>query len=241
MKARSVLATVGIIALVGCAAKNPEKAFFSEVSALSKADILARGEGLLSKKKYEEARRYFSFLADSFPNDPLGRQAALKVADSFFAQKDLESLTEAQLRYRDFTNRFPSDPARGYAQLQQGKCSFKQKRGPMRDLAQVREAVGSFQQVLALFPGSEYAKEASELLAQCQEDLASHEIQVARYYASSGAWVGAGQRLDYALANYPNTQALKSAAGLIQRVRSQGVSVGKGDPALEKPAALGNK
>lgn len=241
MKARSVLVTLGIIALVGCTAKNPEKAFFSEVSLLSKGDIMAKGDALLAKKKYESARRYFSFLADSFPNDPLGRQAALKVADSFFAQKDLESLTEAQLRYRDFTNRFPSDPARGYAQLQQGKCSFKQKRGPLRDLAQVREAAASFKQVIALFPGSEYAKEATALLAQCQEDLASHEVIVARYYASTGAWVGAGQRLTYALATYPDTEAVKNAAAFVQEVRSKGIAVGTPAPAADKPAAQESK
>jgi outer membrane protein assembly factor BamD len=236
MKVRFLLAFVAAVGLLGCSSsKNPEKAFFSEVSSLSKTEVFARGEALMAKKKYVDARRFFSFLSDSFPNDPLGRQAALKVADSFFAGKDAESLTEAQLRYKDFSNRFPSDPARGYALLQQGKCSFQQKRGPLRDLAPIREATESFKQVVTLYPGSAYAKEAADLLSQCQEDLASHEIMVAKYYVQLGAMVGAGQRLDYALANYPNTRAVAGAGTLIAQVRKSGVEVGKPVPAAPKP------
>jgi len=218
MRARSLVAVLGLVALVSCATnKSSDKAFFDQVSSLSKEEILARGEALLAKKHYEEARKFFSFLADSFPNDPLGRQAALKVADSFFAERDLESLTEAQLRYKDFSNRFPNDPARAYALLQLGKCSFNQRRGAMRDLTQVREAADSFRRVVQLFPDSERAKEAAELLAQCEEDLAKHEILVARYYASIGAWEGASQRMEFAVANYPKSKAVADAADLVAK------------------------
>jgi outer membrane protein assembly factor BamD len=220
MRARRLAALLAVVALAACTTKSTDKTFFDEVGALSKEEIMARGNELLEKKHYEDARRFFSFLADSFPNDPLGRQAALKVADSFFAQRDLESLTEAQLRYKDFSNRFPNDPSRAYALLQLGKCSFNQRRGPMRDLTQTHEADESFRQVITLFPGSDSAKEAEELLARCEEDLATHEILVAKYYASVGAWEGAAQRVDYALAKYPKTKAVEEASSLIEQVRA---------------------
>jgi outer membrane protein assembly factor BamD len=217
---RRVLAVfAALVALTACSTKKNDRAFFDEVSVLSKEEIGAKGDALLAKKHYEEARKYYSFLADSFPNDPMGRQAALKVADSFFAQKDQESLTEAQLRYKDFSNRFPNDPSRAYALLQLGKCAFNQRRGPMRDLTHTREAAETFRQVIQLFPDSERAKEAKELLAQCEEDLASHEIQIARYYASTGAMEGAAQRLEYAQTKYPHTKVVMSATDLVEQVR----------------------
>ena len=120
------------VAITGCKTAKPEQEFFNQVSTMTKEELLAKGDSLTEKKHWEEARKYYSFLSDSFPNDPLGRRAALKVADTFFAQRDLESLTEAQLRFRDFSNRFPSDPARAYALLMLGKCSFQQHRGPQR-------------------------------------------------------------------------------------------------------------
>ena len=215
MKIRLLAAAGLALALaLGCKTANPEKQFFNEVGDLSKQAILDKGDAYAKDKRWEDARRYYSYLSDSFPNDPLGRAAALKVADTFFAEKNLESLTEAQLRYRDFSNRFPNDPARAYALLMLGRCSFLQKRGPMRDLTSVKEAVESFRQVIRLFPDSPHAAEARTLLGQGIEDLAAHELEIARFYASIHAWRGASQRVDYLLATYPDAQAARQAVVL---------------------------
>ncbi|MGV8039819.1 MAG: outer membrane protein assembly factor BamD [Thermoanaerobaculaceae bacterium] len=218
-----------VLALTSCkSTRNPEQEFFDKVSMLTKEELLAKGDALVEKRRWEEARKHYSFLADSFPNDPLGRRAALKVADTFFAQKDFESLTEAQLRYKDFSNRYPSDPARAYALLMLGKCSFQQHRGPQRDLGPVREAAASFRQVTELFPGAPEAKEAAELYQRCREDLAAHELEVARYHARLMAWEGAWQRLSYLMETYPDTQAARDAEPLIaeaRRIRGDGQQV----------------
>jgi outer membrane protein assembly factor BamD len=216
---RFVLLLLLAVAVMGCKTSKPEQEFFNKVSTMTKEELLANGDALAEKKRWEEARKYYSFLSDSFPNDPLGRRAALKVADTFFAQKDTESLTEAQLRYRDFSNRFPSDPARAYALLMLGKCNFQQHRGPERDLAPVREAAQAFRQVVQLFPDAPQAKEAGELYAQCQEDLATHELRIARYYAQTLSWEGAWQRLNFLFQNYPDTKAARDAQPLLEQVK----------------------
>ena len=213
-----LIVLAAVLATAGCATKNTEQRFMDEVGSLSKEEIGSRGQELYAKKRWEEARKYFSFLSDSFPNDPLGRQAALRVADTFYSMRDTDSLAEAQLRYRDFSNRFPSDPGRPYALLMLGKCSYSQRRGPLRDLAPVREAADSLRQVVQLFPDSTYTQEAKELLQKCLEDLGQHEYQVAKYYASIGAWRGAKQRLDHLRANYPDTDAARQAGPLIEQV-----------------------
>ncbi len=208
-----------VLARAAChSSRNAEQAFLDEVGAQSKDQIMARGDALAAKKKWEEARKYYTFLSDTFPNDPVGRRATLKVADSFFAVGDLEGYTEAQLRYKDFSNRFPSDPNRAYALLMLAKCSFKQHKGPLRDLAPLHEATESLKQMLQLFPKSPYAAEAKQMLAKCMDELAQHEYQVARYYVNVQAWVGAKQRLDYLYANYPDTPTAKTAKPLADRV-----------------------
>ncbi len=207
------------LALAAChSSRNAEQAFLDEVGAQSKEQIMARGDALAAKKKWEEARKYYTFLSDTFPNDPTGRRATLKVADTFFAVGDLEGYTEAQLRYKDFSNRFPSDPNRAYALLMLAKCSFKQHKGPLRDLAPLHEATDSLKQMLQLFPNSQYAPEAKEMLAKCLEELAQHEYLIAKYYANVQAWVGAKQRLDYLFANYPDTATAKAAKPLAAKV-----------------------
>jgi len=220
---RAALALV-LIAVAGCSARSTDQRFFDEVTALSKEEIMARGDALLEDKKTTEARRYYGFLADSFPNDPLGRLAAIRVADTYYRGRDLESLTEARLRYRDFVNRFPNDPNRPYALLMLGKCSYQQAKGPLRDLTPVKEAADSFRQVVELFPDSEYAKEAGELFAACREDLSRHELIVARYYFSLEAWRGARARLEYLLENYPGTAAAEEGAALLRELADKGLA-----------------
>jgi outer membrane protein assembly factor BamD (BamD/ComL family) len=83
---RLVLLLLLAVAFLGCKTAKPEQEFFNQVSTMTKEELLTKGDSLSEKKHWEEARKYYSFLSDSFPNDPLGRRAALKVADTFFAQ-----------------------------------------------------------------------------------------------------------------------------------------------------------
>jgi len=217
---RRPFAAALILALAACSSKEQDQLFLEEMGQLTKEEILAKGDALAADREREEARRYYSFLADSFPNDPIGRKAALKIADSYFEAKDIESLTEAQLRYKDFANRFPNDPNRAYALMQLGKTYSKQRKGPLRDLTPAREAVAALSQVLELFPDSESAAEARELLASCQEDLAQHELEVAKYYITSKGWQGAYQRLTYLLATYPDSAAASEARALLAKAEA---------------------
>ncbi len=227
---RQITFLLVLVTLVGgCRSTPKESRFFDEVGALSKEEILAKGDALAAKKKWEEARRYYTFVADAFPNDPVGRQAALKVADTFFAEKTVEALTEAQLRFRDFSNRYPNDPNRAYALLMLGKCSLSQARGPLRDLAPVREAVNSFQQVVDQFGSSPQAAEARELLAQSREILAEHEYLVARYYYNIKAFEGARMRLQYLLANFPDSAAANRGKSLLESVEAALASAPAGE------------
>lgn len=216
---RRLIALAAVVALAACTThKTDNQSFLDQVGAQSKEQIMARGDALAKQKKWGEARKFYSFLSDTFPNDPLGRRAALKVADTFFAVKDTEGYTEAELRYKDFANRFPGDPNRPYALLMLAKCSFAQRKGPLRDLTPEREAAESLRKVLQLYPSSPYAAEAKDLLGKCVEDLAMHELLIARYYANVNAWVGVRQRLDYLFANYPDTRAAKDAKPLMEKV-----------------------
>jgi outer membrane protein assembly factor BamD len=228
---RRAAALAALLVLASCAGnKDAEQGFLAEVGSLSKEQIMERGDALSAKKKWDDARKYYSFLADSFPNDPVGRRAALKVADTFFVVGDVESLTEAQLRYRDFANRFPNDPNRAFALLMLGKVSYAQRKGPMRDLTPLREAADNLKQLVRLFPKSPYTAEGKELLDKCLEELAQHEFEIARFYANIGAWQGAKQRLDYLFENYPDTATAKAAAPLMEKVLEQ-----FGSPAAPRP------
>jgi outer membrane protein assembly factor BamD len=224
MKTRGFVAILvtGITLLTyGCASSRQDDQILEELANQDKEAIFEIAEDLFEKKKYEEARKYFSFVYDTFPNDPLGHKAALRVADTYSVKKDTASLTEARLRYRDFASRYPNDPDRDYALLMVGHSYTARKLKPDRDLSSLLEAVNAYQQLQTLYPNSEYADEAGARLAEVRGVLAEHEWIVASFYSRNKRWLGAKWRLEYLKENYPEYKNMDRVNEELDRVQSK--------------------
>lgn len=188
----------------GCKSSKNESDLLDMLANLDKETIYDQAEQLYSEKEYQKARDLFSFVYDTFPNDPLGHKAALRVADTYVVKTDVTSLTEARLRYRDFANRYPNDPDRDYALLMVGQTYSARKLRPDRDLSDIQEALGAYQQLINLYPNSEYISDAEERVHELRELLADHEWLVAHFYRKNKLFLGAMWRLEYIQENYPN-------------------------------------
>lgn len=205
-----------------CSSKaSKEDALLEELSNLDKATIYDRAEGLFEDKEYKDARQLFSFVYDSFPNDPLGHKAALRVADTYAAKKDVTSLTEARLRYRDFANRYPNDPDRDYALFMVGQTFSARKLRPDRDLSPIHEALDAYRQLVNLYPNSKYAADAEGQMGGLEELLAEHEWLVAKYYYRNKQWIGAKWRLEYIQENYSDYTKIGEVNERISAIQSK--------------------
>jgi outer membrane protein assembly factor BamD len=217
----AILVTGITFLTLGCASSRQDDQILEELANQEKETIFERAQDLYDKKKFEEARKYFSFVYDTFPNDPLGHKAALRVADTYAIKQDTTSLTEARLRYRDFASRYPNDPDRDYALLMVGHTYTARKLKPDRDLSSLLEAVNAYQQLLTLYPDSGYAEEAEARLGEVREVLAEHEWLVASFYAKNKRWLGARWRLEYLKENYPEYKNIDQVNEELDRVQSK--------------------
>lgn len=175
-----------------------------ELTQLNKEQLFDRGEQQFARRKYTRARTYYSYLYENYPNDPLGRRALLRVADTYFAQGDPVNLVEAQYKYRDFINRYPGSDRADYAMLQIAMISYKQMERPDRDQQKTREAVDKFNDMIRAFPNSPLRPEADKRLGEVVDRLAQHEHIVARYYIKRHSYTAAVQRLNALVEQYPN-------------------------------------
>ncbi len=175
-----------------------------ELTQLNKDQLFDRGEQQFGRKKYPRARSYYSYLYENFPNDPLGRRALLRVADTYFAQGDAVNLVEAQYKYRDFINRYPGSDRADYAMLQIAMISYKQMERPDRDQQKTKEAREKFNDMIHAFPKSPLRPEADKRLGEVTDRLAQHEHIIARYYIKRRAYTAAVQRLNLMVEEYPN-------------------------------------
>ena len=197
-----------------------ESELLLELANMDKEAIYDRAEELFLEEEYSDARRYFSFIYDTFPNDPLGHKAALRVADTYAMKNDMTSLTEARLRFRDFANRYPNDPDRDYALLMLGQTYAGNKKRPDRDLSTLQESLDSYNQLIALYPDSSYVDLARERITELREILAEHEFQVATYYARNNRWRGVLGRMKYLDENYPEYSKSEEVQALMAEAQN---------------------
>jgi len=215
-----LVAPVALVVLAGaCTSMDPGRVT-RELLTMSKEEAYAQGEALVSKKKYEVGRQYLRFVAENYANDPIGKQAALRLADSFFEEKSPLALVEAQGRFKDFRSRYPSHPRSDYALFRLTQVSDRQAEKPDRDQANTRLAAQSYRELIQGYPTSPYANEARARYRAMLDLLAEHEFLVGQYYYRRGAWESARGRFEGLFAAFPEYSRMDKAlfwAGLTER------------------------
>ena len=199
-----LLAVVALLASCNRGARRYVPVVDPELLNMTKEQIWARAEEYFQRERWQKARNYYSHLYETYPNEPLGRRSLLRIADTFYEQGDPVNLVEAQYKYRDFINRYPTSEQADYATLQIAMCSFKQMEKPDRDQAKTREALEKFNDMLRAFPNSSLKGQAEARRQEVLDRLARHEHIIARFYMKRGSWSAASQRLNFLIDEYPS-------------------------------------
>lgn len=192
-----------VLAAGACSSVDPATRLTRELLATPKEEAYAKGDALVSRRKWDLGRQYLRFVAENYANDPIGKQAALRLADSYFEEKTPLGYLEAQARYRDFRNRYPSHPRADYALFRLALCADRQAERPDRDQANTRTAANSYRELLQVHPESPYAAEARVRHQVMRDLLAEHEFRVAHFYLKRKAWQSAKGRYDVILSVFP--------------------------------------
>jgi outer membrane protein assembly factor BamD len=205
----AALAAASLAPLAGCASKGPKKpdAITQELLTTPKEQLFEKGKALIDKKKYDNGRKYLNHVFENYPNDPVGREALMLVADSYFRQKTTSSYTEARYRYRDYLNRYPGAPRRDYARYQFALCYDKEHETPDRDQTATREAIEQYNSLIREFPDSGYAGAARERIRQLTDLLAEHDFGIGYFYLRKGSAASALGRFTQLEQRYPNYTA----------------------------------
>jgi outer membrane protein assembly factor BamD len=199
-----MIATLFVVAACNRGPRTYRPVVDPELLQLSKEQLFQKGEDAFAREKWQRARTYYSHLYETYANDPLGRRSLLRIADTYYEQGDPVNLVEAQYKYRDFINRYPTSEQADYAMLRIAMTSFKQMERPDRDQQKTREALEKFNDVLRTYPNSPLKAEAETRRQEVLDRLAKHEHLVARFYVKRGSFNAAVQRLNYLIDTYPN-------------------------------------
>ena len=195
----SLLVFVLALAAAGCGSSIQD----DPILRLSAAESLAEGKRLFEGEKYRQARPYLQHAFEVEPNSATGREALLMVADALFAEGGNTAMVQAEAKYRDFQNRFPTSERAAFVQAQVAASLSARMERPDRDQEVTRKALAAYEDLLRLYPTSPQAEAGAEPLREVRANLAAHELVVGRFYYRFGLPGAAANRLEYLLANFP--------------------------------------
>lgn len=170
---------------------------------LAADEALTEGKQHMADEKYARARRYLSHAFEVEPNSLAGREALLLLADSYYLDGGAVNFVQAEAKYRDFLNRFPTSDQSSYAQFQAANSLAGRMEKADRDQSSTEAALAAYEELIRLYPTSEYVAEARNRIDEVLDRLAEHEFVIGFFYFRRGLQVAAIDRFEELLDSYP--------------------------------------
>lgn len=164
-------------------------------------------EGMFAHaKEFDDAERFdiaiqkYSDVRNKFPYSQLATEAELAIADVYYKK---ESYPEAQLSFQNFRDLHPKHARIDYVIFKTAMSYYLQLPDTIdRDLSSGADAIYHFNEIIKLFPKSEYAKEAAENREDTFKRLAEKELYIADFYLKQKSFPAALRRYEGMLKKY---------------------------------------
>ncbi|THF66821.1 outer membrane protein assembly factor BamD [Pseudothauera nasutitermitis] len=213
------LAVIGALLLGGCGLL-PEQV--DETTGWNAQRLYSEAKSSMVEGGYDRAIQLFEKLEARYPYGRYAQQAQIEIAYAYFKSGEPALAIAAVDR---FIRLHPNHPHVDYAYYLKGLVTFNEDLGLLgalanqdlseRDPKGAQESFDTFKELVTRYPESRYAADAQQRMTYLVNSLASHEVHVARYYHSRGAYVASINRAQAAIANYPHAPAVEEALYLL--------------------------
>jgi outer membrane protein assembly factor BamD len=210
-----LFAFASAMALSGCAWLKSQEDVTADWSVTK---LYAEAASELDSGNYETAIEYYEKLEARYPFGRYAMQSQLDVAYAYYKAEEPEAAIAAADR---FIKLYPQNPFVDYAYYLKGIVNYNRSVGfldryiptdpSQRDPGSALDSFEDFGELVRRFPDSRYAPDARQRMLYLRNNLAKHEVNVARYYVKRGAYLAAVDRCNYVIQNYQRTSAVKSA------------------------------
>ncbi len=202
-------------ALGGCGIFGKE---IDETEGWSASKLYAEAASEMDSGSYTRAIELYEKLEARYPFGRYAMQAQLDVAYANYKAEEPEAAIAAADR---FIKLYPQNPYVDYAYYLKGIVNYNRSVGfldkyiptdpSQRDPGSALEAFVDFSELVKRFPDSKYAEDARQRMLYLRNNLAKHEVNVARYYMKRGAYVAAANRCNYVIERFQRTPAVEDA------------------------------
>ena len=196
-----------VLVLGGCAWLRP-----GPTPILPAEELYQIGENELGKRRYEDARKSFRRIVERHPNSSYAPRARFLMGEAFYREAEFE---KGIREFETFMAFYPRHQIADLVQYRLAMSYYDQIKPIEQDQTLAGKALDAFKKLVKEYPESRYASDALGKIDICRGRLAQKEVWVAAYYANQGNAVGARQRLEKVLVDYPRTLVVPEALFLL--------------------------
>ncbi|WP_374090368.1 outer membrane protein assembly factor BamD [Methylomicrobium lacus] len=172
---------------------------------------------------YEKAVKLYEALEARYPFGETSAQTQLDVAYAYYKSNDPDAALAAADRFIKIN---PRNPSVDYAYYLKGLVNYNRGFGfvdrflptdtSQRDTSTAKEAYENFSELIKRFPNSKYVPDSKQRMIALKNNLAMHEVHVARYYMKRKAYVAAVNRASEVIEKYQRTPAVPFALEVLK-------------------------
>jgi outer membrane protein assembly factor BamD len=209
------MAVLAAAVLSGCGILSKE---IDETEGWSAAKLYEEASAEMASGSYTRAIELYEKLEARYPFGRYAMQAQLDTAYANYKAEEPEAAIAAADR---FIKLYPQNPYVDYAYYLKGIVNYNRSVGfldkyiptdpSQRDPGAALDAFEDFSELVKRFPNSKYAADARQRMLYLRNNLAQHEVNVARYYMKRGAYVAAANRANGVIERYQRTPAVQEA------------------------------
>lgn len=216
---KKLTACLLLATVAGCSSLKQDKTVgwsAEELYQAAKSDLNAGG--------YMSAIDYYTKLLSRYPYGTLAQQSMLDMAYAYYKSGEPK---EALAQFDEFIRTYPQHPYIDYALYMKGVVEYEKNINffdrivPLNlsetDPNNLLAAFDAFKAVVDNHPTSPYAEDSRFRMVFIRNLLAQHELSIADFYLSRGAYIASINRAQSVLANYEQTPSAPYALAILVR------------------------
>lgn len=231
MRFRKIL--IAFFLVLGLSACSSSKKGDDVVEAASVETLYERASNAMDEERYIEATKNFEEVERQHPYSKWSTRAQLMGAYASYLDQRYDEAVSSLDRYIQL---HPGAEDVDYAYYLKAMCFYEQISDVRRDQNMTVQAVKALNTLIARFPNSEYARDATLKRDLTLDHLAGKEMEIGRYYLNRGYVNAAINRFRSVVANFQTTSHVAEA---LHRLVEAYMTLGLKNEAYQVAAVLG--
>lgn len=175
----------------------------------------------INKTNYNQAIENLKSLRIFYPTGQYAEQALLDLMYAQFMKGEHETAVSSAEK---FIRLYPNNPQTDYAYYVRGVANMA---GPdqglelisvdqsARDTTYYQVAFANFVEFINKYPNSQYAPDAAQRMTYIYNEIASHELHVAKWYIKRKAYLAAANRAKWVFQYFPRSESVPESAAIL--------------------------